>query len=430
MRSLFVIPLTIILFTSAQAQDTLTVNQVVQRVLERHPAIEQASQNVRASEARVLQGASATYPEVSAEATYAFLGPVAKLAFPGLGEFKLYPADNYDMHITGRYTVYDFGKIDATVNVTKSRVQSGRDAVEWTRSNLAYQTIRVFYSILYLKQSIKVQEEQIEALNQHILSTKRRVAAGTATSFDVLTTEVRTAAAQNQKVDLENALKKQNVVLAQLMGLAPGAQVNIQGDFEQKAPAATDVSLMQSAAQQRIEIKLAKDAEQSAGLQRDLVSLGTMPTMKVNLTYGLKNGFIPNLDVLRGNWVAGVKAEVPLFDGWRTDHQKEEAEAAILAEQSRRRDVERQVSSDVEQAEADVQTALSKISISELQVQQAKEAVSIAQTRYETGSVTNLDLLDAQAAESAARLGRIQALYKCVMSSYELQRAIGAKPWE
>jgi outer membrane protein len=155
-----------------------------------------------------------------------------------------------------------------------------------------------------------------------------------------------------------------------------------------------------------------------------------MPTLKVNLTYGLKNGFIPNLDVLRGNWVAGVKAEVPLFDGWRTDHQKEEAEAAILAEQARRRDVERQVSSDVEQAEADVQTALSKISISELQVQQAREAVSIAQSRYETGSVTNLDLLDAQAAESAARLGRIQALYKYVMSNYELQRAIGAKPWE
>jgi outer membrane protein len=88
------------------------------------------------------------------------------------------------------------------------------------------------------------------------------------------------------------------------------------------------------------------------------------------------------------------------------------------------------VSSDVEQASADVQAAVSKITISELQVKQAREAVLIAQSRYETGTVTNLDLLDAQAAESTARLGNLQALYKYVMSKYELQRAVGVKPWE
>ena len=299
-----------------------------------------------------------------------------------------------------------------------------------TKSSLAYQTIRVFYSILFLEKSIEVQDEQIEALNQHMLTTKRRVAAGTATSFDVLTTQVRVAAAQSQKIDLENSLQKQRVVLGQLLGLAPGVQAQIRGDFEQTSPPATGETLFQMAAQQRTEIKLAKDAEQSAQLQRDVASLGNMPSLKVNFAYGFKNGFMPNLDVLRGNWAAEVKAEVPLFDGWRTDHQKEEAEATMRAEQARRRDVEQQVSSDVEQATADVQTAVSKISISELQVQQAKEAVSIAQSRYETGTVTNLDLLDAQAAESAAKLGNLQALYKYVMSKYELQRATGVKPWE
>jgi outer membrane protein len=430
MRTLLVCFLTFLTVSTALGQDTLTVSQAVQRVLEHHPAIAQGSESVRAAEARVLQSASPSYPDVTTEASYTFLGPIAKLTFPGLGEFRLYPADNYDAHIAGRYTVYDFGRIDASVNVTRSRVQSGRDAVELTKSNLAYQTIRVFYSILFLEKSIQVQDEQIEALNQHMLSTKRRVAAGTATSFEVLTTQVRVAAAQSQKIDLENGLQKQRVVLGQLLGLAPGVQFQIRGDFEQSAPRSTNQSLFQVAAQQRTEIKLARDAEQSAELQRDLVSLGNRPSLKANIIYGFKNGLMPNLDVLRGNWVAGVKAEMPIFDGWRTDHQKEEAEAVMLAEQARRRDVEQQVSSDVEQASADVQGAVSKITISELQVQQAKEAVSIAQSRYETGTVTNLDLLDAQAAESTARLGNLQALYKYVMSKYELQRAIGAKPWE
>jgi len=430
MKHLFIFPLVFLMFNSAYAQDTLTVNQAVQHVLEHHPAIAQGNESVRAAEARVLQSASPSYPDVTTEASYTFLGPIAKLAFPGLGEFRLYPADNYDAHVAGRYTVYDFGRVDATVNMTNSRVQSGRDAVELTKSNLAYQTIRVFYSILYLERSIRVQDEQIEALNQHMLSTKRRVDSGTATSFEVLTTQVRVAAAQGQKMDMENGLQKQRVVLGQLLGLAPGVQAHIRGDFELSGLTVPGESLFQTASQRRMEIKLAKDAEQSAELQRDLVSLGDRPSLKANLAYGFKNGLMPNLDVLRGNWVAVVKAEVPIFDGWRTDHQKEEAEATMLAEQARRRDVEQQVSSDVEQALADVQTATSKISISELQVQQAKEAVSIARSRYETGTVTNLDLLDAQAAESTARLGNLQALYKYVMSKYELQRAVGAKPWE
>jgi outer membrane protein len=423
---------TLFLFTIGLCfgQDTLTVDQAVRLVLERHPAITQAQQNVRASEARALQNTSSQYPNVAAEGSYAFLAPIAKLAFPGLGEFKLYPADNYDVHIGGRYTVYDFGKVDATVDVFRSRTQSGRDAVDLTKSALSYQTIRVFYSILFLERSILVQDEQIEALNQHLLNTQRRVSAGTATSFDVLTTQVRVAAAQNQKLDQLNMLQKQRTLLAQLLGAASGKEIRIRGEFEHVAVPATGDSLLQSAVRQRMEIKLAQDGERSAELQQKLSTLGDKPSLNVGLTYGLKNGYIPNLDVLRGNWVAAVTAEVPIFDGWRNDHQREEAQANVLAEQAHQRDIEQQVRSDVQQAVADVEAAAAKISISELQLQHAKEAVTIAQQRYETGTVTNLDLLDAQAAESSAKLVSLQTLYRLVMSKYELRRAIGAEPLE
>ena len=430
MRNYVVVLISLLALTTAVAQDTLTVNQAIQRALERHPAIEQGLKNVQASEARMLQSTSATYPDVSTEASYTFLSPIARLAFPGLGDFRLFPADNYDAHIGARYTVYDFGKTDAKVNVSRSRIESSRDAVELTKNNLSYQTIRVFFSILFLEQSIKVQDEQIEALNQHMLMTQRRVDAGTATSFDVLTTQVRVAGAQSQEVDLENGLQKQRVTLSQLLGISTGQHVFLRGDFRQTVVPLQGDSLLQAAIQQRMEIKLSRDAEQSAQLQLRAASLGNKPSLKFNLVYGLRNGLIPNLDVLRGNWVAGVKAEVPLFDGWRKDHQEEEAQANIESEQARRRDLDRQVRSEVEQAVADVQSAGEKISISELQVQQAKEAVSIARTRYETGTVTNLDLLDAQAAESTAKLGNLQALFRLVLSKYELRRAIGANPLE
>jgi outer membrane protein TolC len=98
----------------------------------------------------------------------------------------------------------------------------------------------------------------------------------------------------------------------------------------------------------------------------------------------------------------------------------------VQAEEAHTKDVERQIRSDVEQVAADVQATLSKVQISEVQLQQAHKAVAIARTRYETGSVTNLDLLDAETAESSARLMNIQALYRFVISKYELSRAVGA----
>lgn len=429
-KPILILAIAAIILNPTFAQDTLSVEQVIQRVLSQHPAIAQADQNVRAAEARVLQSSSAYYPDVTTEASYAFLAPIAKLAFPGLGEFKLYPADNYDIHIGGRYTVYDFGKADATVDLNRSRVQTGRDAVEMTKSSLAYQAIRVFYAILFLERSIDVQEEQIEALRQHLAVTQRRVSSGTATSFDVLTTEVRIAAAQNQKIDLGNAATKQRAILAQFLGLASGSILRLRGDFDYVTATTSDDSLLHSAVSQRTELKLAIDAERSAELQEKSAAMGNKPSLKFNLTYGFKNGYIPNLDVLRGNFVAAVKAEVPIFDGWRTDHQMEEAEAVRMAEQARERDIQQQIRSDVQQAISDVQSAAMKISLSELQVRHAKEAVSIARSRYEIGTVTNLDLLDAQTAEATARLGELQARYKLVMSRYELQRSIGARPLE
>lgn len=408
------------------AQDTLTVEQAVQRVVQSHPAVVRASENVQASQARVLQAEAAKSPDAGFEGIYTRIGPVPQLYFPGLGDFKLYPENNYDAHVGGQYTVYDFGKANAAVEAAQSHVQSAHDAVEMTKNGLAYQTIRTFYTILFLQKSIQVTDEQISALNQHLLTTQKKVESGTATSFDVLTTQVRVAAAQNQKAELENTMNQQQIILHQLLGIPSEQRVQLRGEFRMTPVFLNIDSLVQQAFNQRTEMKLAHDAEQSAELQSKAVSYGTMPSLKVNLAYGVKNGYIPNLDVLRGNWVAGVQVQVPIYDGKRTDHQEEEAEANVLAAQAHVKESERQVRGDVERAVGDIQTALNKLQISNLQLEQAKEAVSIARKRYETGSVTNLDLLDAETAESAAQLGNVQALYNYVLSVYELKHATGA----
>ncbi len=420
------LPVVFLLSGVAAGQDSMTVEQAVQRVLQTHPAIEQALASTRAAEARVSQTSSVRLPEITTEADYIHIGPIPEFNLPVLGNFVLAPADNYDAHVAGKYTVFDFGKTSAAVDLSQSKVQTSRDAIELTKTNLALQTIRTFYSIILLQKSLQVQDEQIEALTQHISITQKRVTAGSATNFDVLTTQVRVASSQNQRVEIQNSLQKQESVFRQLLNLSTNIPLMIRGSFQQAALSLDMDSLQQIALHQRAELKLAHDAEESAKLQKNASSRGNMPSLKLIAAYGFKNGYEPNIYLMRGNWMWGAQAQIPLFDGGRVSHQEEEAQAAIESEQAHTQDAERQIRSDVEQSVADVQASWSKVQISDVQLQQALDAVTIARTRYETGSVTNLDLLDAETAESSARLMSLQALYRFVISKYELDRAVGA----
>jgi outer membrane protein TolC len=398
-RSLFLTPALLLILTGQPAQpqtsDSLTVDQAVRQVIERHPLVQQASEAFQASLARVEQSRSGYYPVSEAELGYTRLDPISEMGFPGLGSFQLFSANNFDEHISLRQTIYDFGKTSAALDLSLSNVQSATTAVEVIRTNLAYFTVQTFYSILFLHQSIQVQDRQIDVLNQHLLMAQKKVRAETATDFDVLTTQVRIAAAQNKKFDLQNGHQKQEAMMRRLLNLPVNAEIRLRGEF---IPVSVNInldSLTAIAQKQRVELVQAHDAERSADLQAHVASLRDMPALKVDLTYGLKNGYFPNLDVLRGNWVAAVEASVPIFNGYRTRSEEQEARANLRASEAHTRDLERSIFTEVQQAVCDVQMNAEKIKTSALQVEQAKEALAIATVRYESGVITNLDLLDA-----------------------------------
>ena len=418
------------LVAQVPASDSLSLDSVITRVLATYPALDQASRGVLASQSRVRSTRSSYYPEVSAEGSYARVDPVPSFDIPGQGPVKLFPANNYDAHVAVRQTVLDFGKRATAVAYSASLGRSAEHNVELVRTGLAYETIQTFYAILYLERNLAVQDEQIAALQRHLEVTREKVRTGSATDFDVLTTQVRVATAQSQRVDVANTLERQRVRLRGLMGLPPDTPLPLAGDFQVPAPALQPDSLIALALSQRPEVKLSRDAEASAGIQRHLASLGDRPSVTVGVTAGVKNGYIPNLNEARANWNAGVQVEVPVFNGFRKSSHVAETQAMVEAAQDHTRDIERRITTEVQQAIADVQAAQQQLETSEVHVRQAEQAVSLAGVRYDAGVITNLDVLDAQTSLEAARLVALKARYDLVRSGYELDRALGNRVWQ
>ena len=414
---------------TSKPTDSITVGQAVEMTLQNHEAIREAQYRITASEARIDVSRSARYPDVSIDGRYTRLGPVSTFDLPGEGELAVAPYNNYDLHVDLRQTLYDFGKTEKSIQLAETSRQADVDNLDLVKFNLAYQTIGVFNNILILRQQIDVLDDQLQTLQQHLGISVKRMKAGTATDFDTLTIQVRIAVVQGDRIDADHALKSQEIMFRRLTGLPEETPVNLSGAFVSDSVELQQDSLVTVAVKQRPEMKLAHDAESSATARLQLVSLGDKPKVTLNFATGLKNGYEPNLDTWRGNYMAGLEMKMPVFNGRKTKHEEAAADAEISSAHSHTIDLERQIRADVLKAIAGVTSNEDKIASAETQVEQAQKAVSMARVRYAAGVVTNLDLLDAETTLSQTRLIRLRALYNYTVSLNELDRATGKVVW-
>jgi outer membrane protein len=407
----------------------LTLEQAIHLVRENNPALKAATEEISAADARITQSRSAYFPQINASASYTRLDTVSKMSFGNSGELQFMPNDNYDAKVTARATLIDFGKRGTNVSLALSGKKTAEQSLELARRELSFQTVQLFYGILFLQENLRVEEKEIAALNKALDYTTKRYQAGAATRFDVLSTEVRIAAAQNRTLDMEHELRRSQLTLRRLTGITGNAPLSLQGSFALAPATPADSGLVAQALEQRIELQLSRESETTAKLQRSLAMKQGLPVVTASISYGVTNGYQPDINEMRNNAAAGLHLEIPLFTGFRTSAERQESAARMRAATQRRIDTEEQVQTNVEETIHALQTASKKISTTEVQVQQAELAARHVRARYENGMATALDLLDTEAALSQAELARLQAAYAYVMNNYTLKRATGEVFW-
>ena len=412
----------------APAKTPLTLDQAIQLVRKNNPALKAAAEEITAADARITQSRSAYFPQISASAGYTWLDTVSKIDL-GSGVMQFMPNDNYDAKVTAKATLLDFGKRGTTVNLARSGKKTAEQSLELARRELSFQTVQLFYGILFLQENLRVEEKEIAALNKALDYTTKRYQSGAATRFDVLSTEVRIAAARNKTLDIEHELRRSQLTLRRLTGITENAPLSLQGSFALTAKALANSGLVAQALEQRLELQLSRENEAAAKLHRSLAMKQGLPVVTGSISWGVTNGYQPDIDEMRNNVAAGLHLEIPLFNGFRTSAERQESTALMRAATQRRIDTEQQVKTDVEETVHALQTASDKITTTEVQVQQAELAARHVRARYENGMATALDLLDTEAALSQAELARLQAAYGFVMNSYTLKRATGEVFW-
>jgi outer membrane protein TolC len=232
-------------------------------------------------------------------------------------------------------------------------------------------------------------------------------------------------AAQNQAVDLGALVEKQTLVLQQLMRLEDQPPFELSGEFRYQPAPLDREALIRAALQQRLETRSLQNSLKSAGIEVHLADLTHQPVVSANVLLGAKNGYIPDLNVVKLNFVAAVTASIPLFDGNLGRAQKAQATANLKTIEDRGQALVEMIKTEVRQAMADVRASDQKLKAVEINIEQAQKAMAFARARYEAGTITNLDMLDTEDALAEAEFAKLRALYQFVLSKLTLQRAVG-----
>lgn len=407
----------------------LTLETAIHLVRENNPALKASAEEITAADERVTQSKSAWFPQISASAGYTWLDPVSEMSFGTLGPIKFMPNDNYMAKVTAQATLLDFGRRGANVDLALTGKKTAEHSLELARRDLSWQTVQLFYGILFLRENIRVEEKEITALNKALDYTTKKYQAGSATRFDVLSTEVRIAAARNKNLDLKHNLRRSELALHRLTGLEETTPLALRGSFALNPASPDESGLVAQALLQRIELKLSGENESAAKLRRSLALKESLPVVTGSVSWGVTNGYQPDIDEIRENIAAGLHLEIPIFTGFRNSAKQHETAALMRAATQQRLDTEQRIKTDVKETLHALQTASEKIITSETQVKLAKLAAEHARARYENGMATTLDLLDTEASLSQAELSRLQAAYEFVLNNYMLKRATGEVFW-
>jgi outer membrane protein TolC len=163
--------------------------------------------------------------------------------------------------------------------------------------------------------------------------------------------------------------------------------------------------------------------EKSANESVKLVKKDYLPSFSGAINYGLGGQGFP----LDNGWSFGANATIPVFNGYLTKNQVNEAKSNVEVSKSNIEILKQTVYLQVKQAYLNITESEKRIPLVQLMVDQAGQNLELANGRYNIGVGNSIELNDAEINYNNAQLSYIQALYDYNLAKSSLEKAMGGK---
>lgn len=326
--------------------------------------------------------------------------------------------------------LYVGGKVGAALRVAKHFKAAAQNQLQETEADIALQVRSAYLTAGLAQRLVGIAVESRRVAAAHLDQVEAFYEAGTAAEFDVLRARVDLENRDPVVVQAENSATLAVLDLKRLVNIPAQQPVRLVSELD---PTLVDVD--EEALREMVMDRPAlQAAAEAVGMREEGVNIAKgnrLPTVTFLGTMGFQaypdDPLPPGFDEWRKDWSAALSISMPLFDGFRTKGEIDQARAELKTAELQETQLEESLNLQLSAALAEYRAARSQILARRQTVTMAERALELAEARFASGLSTQLEVSDAALLLDQARVNEVQALYDYVRALATLERLSGGK---
>ena len=425
------------------AQKQLTLQEAISIALQRNPTLSKLKNNLNGRESLLRNAYGQLLPSLGAQAGVNWSDISTKGGLQtfssSAGQFSYmtrdtsYQSRTYTAGVGGSFTLFNGLSNIANISQASDNLKANEYSIAKQKQDIVYSTTDFYYTVLNNEELMKVRDENVKYFQKLLETVQERNKLGAVTLADVYTSQVQLGNAELSSIQQQNIYETSLASLLNYLALNVLDEYTLIDPFGKDKVIDTDsylkdfdeISIMVKAAMEnRYDYKsqlLTLSAAQSGVTS---ARGGIYPSLTGSYNYGSQSSVYSNL------WNdkffnVGFTLSVPLFSNFNVDNAIQLAKVTELNADEDLRSLERQIKIDIKQSYLDFTAAKKTLDVAVKNVIAAGETQKINQERYNLGSATILDILQANRDYTDAQRNQINAVYDFYRQHDRLTNAIG-----
>jgi len=395
---------------------TLANNKILQRIL----------QEKEIARGQRLKSYSAILPNVALSADYRRLDEVSSFTI-GPQKVTLGDVDNYSVGLTVTQPIFAGGSIPARINAARLFSLLTDETVREAIQQLVYAAQYGYHDVLLSQHLVEISADAVRSAKAHLDSVKQKQQGGIASDFDVLRAEVELSNFQAEFIQNKNAIDIAQANLIKIMGVSQDSDFVLSDELVYVPVKVTMEQAVEAAYRNRPDLF---SKEFDIKYQKDLLKIIHSQYWPAISAYYTNTWSKPDphsmMKIEWGRaWQAGVMASLPIFDGFAREGEVIAQKARIKQAQVDLIGAEETALFELTKALLSIENAKEFVESQRLNRTRAEEGLRLAEVGYRQGTNTQVEMIDAQAALTTARVNHYQAIYSHIVAKLDLQKAMG-----
>jgi len=404
--------------------EVLTLPHAIEIALKNQPTVMAGAYTVKANEALIGQARSIYYPQVTAIPVFSRVSPPSTASHGptittstgantasggGVGPYDLYTGT-----ASVSQMIYDFGRTSSQVKISTLNAQSSRHNLTATENTVVLNVKQAYYNALQAERNLDTAKEAVKQLREHLDQTRTFFEVGTKTKFDVTQAQVNLSNAQLTLIQAENQVKLTRLTLSSAMAVPDAPEYRLEDLLLYTKFELSPEEAIKTAYEHRPDLKSLMKVRQAAEQSVTLAREGYLPQLNANANYYYTGTDFP----LEKGWSYGINLSIPIFNGFLTRYQVQQAQANLAVAQQNERNLRLTIFTQVRTDYLTLGTAAQSIMTAADAVRQGKENVELAAGQYQYGVGIALNVIDA-----IVTLGNSEVAYTQALATYKNAQA-------